>query len=371
MTSASAKHLASSQQGQAQASTHPRYHGLDLVKAVAILAIAAHHFQQDFGAHYAYLNFYDGRLYVGYVVELFFMISGFVLVLSERRRSQTAVVKPFLHRLKRLWPMAAVSVLVAAALWPVYHHFAGIWWDHVPLRPLTFFVSLTTVSQGAFFNSYSYNNPLWYVGVLILCYAIFYVLRGIASRLKIPVWPLFLAMCLLGAYAQIIELDVPFLRFNSSARGYAAFFLGVLLSPIPERLRGKRLSWLASLAAAIVAVGAFGTLVLSDEALQWEWPIDTFVLWPAVLMLFTVSQAAERASDNSFVGLLGRINYELYVWHEVLNISIATVCAACAFPIPSSRLDLLIYLVVCEFVAALFFYAVERPLYKLLDRRRG
>lgn len=371
MTSTSAKHLAGPQREQSQVSSHPRYHGLDLVKAVAILAIAAHHFQQDFGAHYAYLNFYDGRLYVGYVVELFFMISGFVLVLSERRRSQTAVIKPFFHRLKRLWPMAAISVLAAMALWPVYHHFAGIYWDHVPLRLVTFLVSLTTVSQGAFFNSYSYNNPLWYVGVLILCYAAFYILRWVATKLRIPVWPLFLAMCVLGAYAQMTELDVPFLRFNSSARGYAAFFLGALLSPVPERLRGRRFSWVATLVAALVAVGAFGALVVSDEALQWEWPIDTFVLWPAVLMLFTVSVVAERASDNPLVALLGRINYELYVWHEVLNIAIATVCAACVLPIPSSRLDLVVYLVACELVAAFFFYVVERPLYRLLDRKRA
>lgn len=363
-----AKHLAPHKETRS-ASAHPRYHGLDLLKAVAILAIAAHHFQQDFGVRYEHVNFYEGRFYVGYVVELFFLVSGFVLVTSEAHRSQIAVARPFFRRVRRLWPMAALSVLVATCLWPLYHHFTGLYWDGVPLRLRTFVVSLTTISQGAFFNSYSYNNPLWYVGVLILCYGAFYLLRRLAGALRLPAWPLFLAMCILGAWAQLSQVDVPFLRVNSSARGYAAFFLGVILSLALHHLQPKKHRELAAVLAVLIAAVAFTVMVLSDDALAWEWPIDTFVIWPATILACTLGRGIEWVSNNPFVSLLGRINYELYVWHAVINVAIATVCAALTVPIPTSRLDLLLYLVMCELVATLLYYGAERPLNRILSSR--
>lgn len=366
----SPKHLAALQDdGGRGVTSHSRYHGLDLLKAIAILAIAAHHFQQDFGIRYETLNFYGGRFYVGYVVELFFMVSGFVLVLSEAHRSQAAIMRPLLRRVARLWPMAAISVLVATALWPAYQHFSGLLWDGLPLRPVTFFVSLTTVSQGAFFNSYSYNNPLWYVGVLIICYVLFYLLRRLASAARLPAWPLFVLASAIGAFAQLNEIDVPFLRFNSTARGYAAFFLGVLISTAMHRLSTRKHPHVFAVTMAAIALGAFSTMCFSDELLQYEWPIETFVVWPVLLLAVIWSPIVERVSDNPFVAFLGRINYELYVWHAVLNIAIATVCAAVEFPIPTSRVALLVYLVLCEAIGAFFYYVCEAPLSRILNGR--
>lgn len=57
-----------------------RYYSLDFLKIVATVIIICHHFQQLSGAFYpGYINFYNGKFYWGYMVELFFVLSGFFM----------------------------------------------------------------------------------------------------------------------------------------------------------------------------------------------------------------------------------------------------------------------------------------------------
>ncbi|MCR5118892.1 MAG: hypothetical protein K6B44_04650, partial [Lachnospiraceae bacterium] len=52
---------------------------LDLMKIVATLCIVLHHYQQLTGAKWQGFNFWeDEHFYFGYLVELFFLISGIV-----------------------------------------------------------------------------------------------------------------------------------------------------------------------------------------------------------------------------------------------------------------------------------------------------
>ena len=51
---------------------------LDLLKFLATCCIVMHHFQQITGAFFeGHLNFYSGNFYWGYLVELFFLVSGY------------------------------------------------------------------------------------------------------------------------------------------------------------------------------------------------------------------------------------------------------------------------------------------------------
>lgn len=55
-----------------------RNFSLDFLKIVATIGIIFHHWQQVTGAYFEnHINFYNGRFYWGYLVELFFVLSGF------------------------------------------------------------------------------------------------------------------------------------------------------------------------------------------------------------------------------------------------------------------------------------------------------
>ena len=53
-----------------------RDYSLDLLRIFATTIIIFHHYQQGSGAVYKYINFWGGGFYFGYLVELFFILSG-------------------------------------------------------------------------------------------------------------------------------------------------------------------------------------------------------------------------------------------------------------------------------------------------------
>ena len=56
-----------------------RKNGLDILRIIATVLIIFHHYQQAVGDFQgSRISFYSGRFYFGYIVELFFVMSGFL-----------------------------------------------------------------------------------------------------------------------------------------------------------------------------------------------------------------------------------------------------------------------------------------------------
>jgi len=53
--------------------------GFDLLKIISATLIVFHHYQQVFQVSFEYINFCGGRIIFGFLVELFFIISGFLI----------------------------------------------------------------------------------------------------------------------------------------------------------------------------------------------------------------------------------------------------------------------------------------------------
>ena len=68
-----------------------RIYTLDVVKILASICIIFHHYQGEFGVQFSHFNFHNGRFYFGYLVELFFIISGFLPFLPSRRSEQLKI----------------------------------------------------------------------------------------------------------------------------------------------------------------------------------------------------------------------------------------------------------------------------------------
>lgn len=90
----------------------PRQHHnpVNLLRALAILAVWAHHAQHYTGLHIPYLGRLGGLL----GVELFFLISGYLIVQSAAQRSSGAF---WINRAFRVYPAYWVAVL-AVSIWP-------------------------------------------------------------------------------------------------------------------------------------------------------------------------------------------------------------------------------------------------------------
>lgn len=89
---------------------------LDLLKSIASFLIVIYHYQQVFKVKFNGINFYSRKLILGYLVELFFMISGYLTIYTSKNILATSfsqVLKGYgtelIHKLKRIYPMTMIT----------------------------------------------------------------------------------------------------------------------------------------------------------------------------------------------------------------------------------------------------------------------
>lgn len=64
-------------------------YGFDLLKIISATLIVFHHYQQLFSIRFEHINFFGGFTSFGILVELFFMISGFLTSLTPPQKRYT------------------------------------------------------------------------------------------------------------------------------------------------------------------------------------------------------------------------------------------------------------------------------------------
>lgn len=106
-----------------------RNYSLDVIKIIATILIVFHHYQQVTGTKFQLMNFYDGNFQFGFIVELFFIISGYLTFKYIKKIENGELFKDFyLKKAKRLLPLVAISVVVSAILQIVYKILYSQWY---------------------------------------------------------------------------------------------------------------------------------------------------------------------------------------------------------------------------------------------------
>ena len=105
---------------------------VELLRILAITMILFHHYQQLTGVyHTGGINFYNGRFPFQYIVELFFLLSGFLAWKYHNKilegQSFAGYVK---DRIGRLFPGMVIADVFCYALLYVYYRFCGSYWTY-------------------------------------------------------------------------------------------------------------------------------------------------------------------------------------------------------------------------------------------------
>lgn len=110
-----------------------RDYSLDFIKIVATVFIIFHHYQQVTGAWFENrINFNNGRFYFGYIVELFFILSGYFMYSYIRKIQQGRITFPefYFKRLSRLFPVMALGAVTYEIFLAVYQYlYQTSWFD--------------------------------------------------------------------------------------------------------------------------------------------------------------------------------------------------------------------------------------------------
>lgn len=260
-----------------------RYYNLDLIKLFAAVLIVFHHYQQMANVKFDGINFFGGSFYWGYLVELFFLISGFVMAVSDRK--DKTVIQKCLGKCVRIYPSTVLACSAMLLIMYVGYFLLGNFMntsiDYTNI--VTIISSYLLIFTGWFLNiGLGVNNPTWYLCVLLLCYIIYYGIEVISEKTHLNQNIFYALMFVISFVGMYFGKSLPWFFTFQNQRGYTCFFLGVLLyNLIVSRFTNKQIWFVVIGLAGLAGIGA------------WHWGIGSWLildlfLYPA-LVLFAVN----------------------------------------------------------------------------------
>ncbi len=350
-----------------------RVYSLDVLRIVATTFILLHHFQQLTGAFYeGMVNFYAGRFVFARMNEFFFILSGYLAQAPEwgKEGEQQSFRRYITPKLIRLLPLLAISALVYEVLYYLYICFGrDTWmmegWIDIPGMIIT---SLGLAVGGPFVNP-GINNPTWYISVLLLCHGMFYFISWLAYRFRVDRNYLYVAVILFAIGARNYEISLPFLT-DETELGYYCFLWGNLLSRYHEDGKHRWDAKKCLIGSGIAGVLIWLYIVHPDWMVNYSGYLLAFVLYPIILSVFR-SEYLERLFDHSWLGGLGKITYDVYIWHCPLLLALHVFAPGVLRRVGDSYWYMLLFIPVAYITGTISWLLIDRPVTMVIRTRRG
>ena len=329
-----------------------RLYSLDFVKFLLAVVIVFHHFQQIMEIKFSHFNFFYGRIYFGYAVEFFFIISGFVLSYQDEAKKLHCFRSWMLRKMSRILPMASLSIFACVPILFIRHIKCSDWNSMPGLWNLATSLTCIFAGGGIQLTNLGVNNPLWYVSVLFICYVFFFAYNRISAKIGIKVHYFYILMVLVGMGVHYYEIEFPF--FNSlSCRGYVGFFLGILLYEFYSSCKSLNKLFVVAFIVAICSAGSIFFGKMADD----KWAILTFLLFPSVLFVFLRLNSFFLSGIFSVVGAL---SFEMYLWHYPFILLYKTVRELSKANSVVSRNEMLLFTVALVILCIPIYFLVEK-----------
>lgn len=299
-----------------------RIYSLDVLRILATFSILIYHFEQVFDFTGKGIIDFTVKMNGSLIVEFFFVLSGF-LAFHDIKKIQDGGVSFGSYVVKKVKRLIPVIIFPCIAYTLICFLMRGItgnggWiFDTVVDIPATFAAMFGFQFWGIIDGNFV-NYPLWYVDVLLLCYIVMAAVVKISKRLSVKTIYFFFGIIALGIVLWNNEVTVPLLN-ESVARGYYAFFWGVIVGKIYNESKERRFekAW-ALFVLLFVAVGSIWLVVNKPD---WFGNnaryVLTFISYPALLLTF-VNPILKKIFDFKCIGSVGKVTYDVYAWHLVV-----------------------------------------------------
>lgn len=255
-------------------------------------------------------------------VQLFFVLSGFVLTLgADRYRSKADF---FVARVARIWP----AHIAALAFFLMVMYPGGL--GSVPRLVLNVLLLQAWSPDRAVF--WSYNAPSWSVSCELFFYAMFPVIylclqRQTLTRVVLAVAALFCTIVLAGKIYP--ATDIVWLAEDNPLAGLASFAIGVAVGIWHKRAPPSAGGYGGS--SSVIQVSVLILAIGANAYLAWHVArIDpapaTFIVFsgPApiyaamLLVLARYDGWLSRALSHRVIVYGGEISYAIYLFHQII-----------------------------------------------------
>lgn len=294
-------------------SSSMRFYALDAIRGIAAIAVMFYHYTQHNG-----LDWLHGAWVA---VDIFFILSGFVLMYSYSKKvAQGMTFKEFIHsRIARLGPMYVVGLLlgICAAILLMLTN---------PQNPITpdnlATASTLNLVLAPYFNEHAWpfgnhlingtvfplNDPAWSLFFEMFVNIIFFFYLARFNQINLPKW-----VAVSGLI--FVALTIIFHQVNPGARGsnfifgfprvIFEFFLGVLIYRLYSlyRLPPTMLVYAIFVLVAICFFSSLGAVALANALIL------------APLLIASFAKITVPTPGVGVCKFLGDISYPLYVTH--------------------------------------------------------
>jgi peptidoglycan/LPS O-acetylase OafA/YrhL len=315
----------------------------------------------------AWANFALSKGYLA--VDLFFMLSGFVLWLNYsgrlRRDGMKAVPKYLARRVARVWPLHLFILGLTVIFASIVAATGELNPDHYPWAELPLHVLL--VHNWGFTSALTWNDPSWSISGEAAAYLLFpLIVTAVDWRSRSPalaIAGLVMLAVLLSAImgwngATILDRDIP--RFGL-LRAVTEFTMGTILCALWQ-LWCPRPRRSAALAGALVA----GAVLLAFTAGAPETLVVPLFLAGLLLAIALTADRPANPLTSRPIHYLGEISYSTYLVHFLLYILFKMLFVADPANVSPGLVGL--FLLLTLGASAALYHGVERPAQRALNR---
>lgn len=312
-----------------RAGAHERIEGLDAIRGCAAFGVLVWHYKAHFSATplQAYLlPFFTSG---GYMVDVFFVLSGFLLGRLYRERAQC---RTFLwKRIIRLFPLHWTTLVIVALLQQFYFARTGKFFIY-QTNDLWHFVLNLGLLQNVGLEPliiFSFNGPAWSISIEWATNLIFVVVL-LFPRFRIPLAALLAVGSAVGCWVANDRLSgfgalggwLP----SSVLRGVYGFFTGVCLTALLPRGLPRHRIWDA------VGIGSGGLMLFLLAHPMWligSWPEFALVgvLTPVLIASCSHGPMLTRVTMWRPLVWLGDVSFSVYLWHFPVQLCLALLVA--------------------------------------------
>ncbi|EKY3117280.1 acyltransferase family protein [Cronobacter turicensis] len=284
------------------------------LRGIAALLVVMYHFSFFTPAWFSSL-FANGMI----GVDVFFIISGFIIYFSTNRREECSPSVFLIKRIARIYPLFLVALLANISL--LSGHISA----EQLIRGLLVLHNDYTLPAPAF--GFNLLPPAWTLTYELAFYALFCLCAAITPKYR---GPLCIALLLaIPAILQIVfngslslnstvtanpSVDSPlyaFIRLSGSTMFYE-FAFGIMAGMIFERANLKLANATAiMIAAAVTAVFFYFFLTFSDHTSG----IEGMFFFAAIFFVGVLMLDKSKAGEIKALSILGDLTYSLYLCH--------------------------------------------------------
>ncbi len=379
-------------------------YGFNLIKIIAITLIVFHHYYTVFNMRATILTICGKPVLFGYLVEIFFMISGFLSVytspLSLKLKKNQELTKGsndsdnniilcntdqnidittmkageliklqfrrFIYKISRYYPMATIACLFVIAVKCIGSN------DLINLQDTkAHLANLFLIFEGwPCCQMIGYNNPTWYLCILTKCLLWFltfelivkYILAKKKTGTHIKIQDTAIRLLSIG----IVIISIRILRSKNvisftAYRGLNSFFTGVGIYVICNNIRTNK--YFALLYAVL-------SICLYYYALNSNKDFLVYVVYPALLLLCVNWNGLKHNKLKRVLELLGDVSFEVLVWHYPFMALEQAIIRITGREINRSNYTMIGFTILTWIICWFIYVYIERPINNILRKRR-